>query len=190
MEEIFDICDEAGAPTGATVSRTLAHREGILHRTAHIWVLREKAGKKQVLLQKRSKNKDSFPSCLDTSSAGHIQAGHEPLCSAIREFREELGIEASPSDLKPIGTFRISYQKEFHSALFRDEEVAFVYVYEKPVDTEALKLQPEELESVLWQDYEKVAEAVGQRNPAYCVPRGGLMLVGKYLGFSSNWDCK
>ena len=176
MEEIFDICDEAGAPTGATVSRTLAHRDGILHRTAHIWVLREKAGKKQVLLQKRSKNKDSFPSCLDTSSAGHIQAGHEPLCSAIRELR----------DLKPIGTFRISYQKEFHGALFRDEEVAFVYVYEKPVDTEALKLQPEELESVLWQDYEKVAEAVGQRNPAYCVPRGGLLLVGKYLGFSSN----
>ena len=64
-----------------------------------------------------------------------------------------------------------SYQKEFHGALFRDEEVAFVYVYEKP-------------EGVLRQDYEKVAEAVAQRNPAYCVPRGGLMLVGKYLGFS------
>ena len=77
-----------------------------------------------------------------------------------------------------------SYQKEFHGALFRDEEVAFVYVYEKPVDTEALKLQPEELEGVLWQDYEEVAEAVAQRNPAYCVPHGGLLLVGKYLGFS------
>ena len=64
--------------------------------------------------------------------------------------------------------------------------MAFVYVYEKPVDTEALKLQPEELESVLWQDYEAVAEAVAQRNPACCVPRGGLLLVGKYLGFSSN----
>lgn len=73
-----------------------------------------------------------------------------------------------------------SYQKEFHGALFWDEEVAFVYVYEKPVDTEALKLQPEELEGVLWQDYEEVAEAVAQRNPAYCVPRGRLLPVGKY----------
>ena len=77
----------------------------------------------------------------------------------------------------------LSYQKEFHGALFRDEEVAFVYIYEKPVDTEALKLQPEELESVLWQDYEKVVEAVAQRNPAYCVPRGGLLPVGKYLKY-------
>lgn len=181
MEEIFDICDEAGMPIGGTVPRSLAHREGILHRTAHIWVIREREGRKQLLLQKRSRNKDSFPSCLDTSSAGHMQAGDEPLVSALRELREELGIAAEPSDLKPIGTFRISYQKEFHGALFRDEEVAFVYVYEKPVDTEALKLQPEELEAVLWQDYEAVAEAVAQRNPAYCVPRGGLLLVGKYL---------
>ena len=59
-----------------------------------------------------------------------------------------------------------SYQKEFHGALFRNEE------------------------AVLRQDYEEIAEAVAQRNPAYCVPRGGLLLVGKYLGFSSNWDCK
>lgn len=70
-----------------------------------------------------------------------------------------------------------SYQKEFHGALFRDEEVAFIYVYEKP-------------EAVLRQDYEAVAEAVVQRNPAYCVPRDGLLPVGKYPGFSSNRDCK
>ena len=66
-----------------------------------------------------------------------------------------------------------SDQKAFHGALFRDEEVAFVFVYERP-------------EAVLRQDYEEVAEAVGQRNPAYCVPRGGLLPVGKYPGFSSN----
>jgi hypothetical protein len=57
-----------------------------------------------------------------------------------------------------------SDQKEFHGALFRDEE------------------------AVLRQDYEAVAEAVAQRNPAYCVPRGGLLLIWKYPGFSSNRD--
>ena len=81
-----------------------------------------------------------------------------------------------------------SCQKEFHGALFWDEEGAFVYVYERPVGTEALMLQPEEPEAVLRQDYEAVAEAVVQRNPAYCVPRGGLLPVGKYPGFSSNRD--
>ena len=33
MEKI-DICDERGNPTGETVDRKIAHRDGILHRTA------------------------------------------------------------------------------------------------------------------------------------------------------------
>lgn len=34
-EEIFDIVDENGQPTGETVTRSQAHAEGIRHRTAH-----------------------------------------------------------------------------------------------------------------------------------------------------------
>lgn len=91
MEEIFDIIDTQGNPTGETVTREKAHAEGIPHRTAHIWIIREKYGRTEVLLQKRSMNKDSFPGKFDTSSAGHIQAGDEPLESALRELGEELG---------------------------------------------------------------------------------------------------
>ena len=65
--EIFDIVDAEGSPTGQTVDRETAHREGIRHRTAHIWVIRERDGRYQVLLQKRSMNKDSFPGRYDTA---------------------------------------------------------------------------------------------------------------------------
>lgn len=182
MDEVFDICDENGQPTGEIVERAIAHRDGIMHRTAHIWIVREFEGKKQILLQKRSHDKDSFPGCLDTSSAGHIQVGDEPLESAIRELGEELGIHAEREDLKFIGTFRISFEKEFHGSMFHDEEVAFVHVYEKPVDIETLQLQSEELDSVCWQDYEEVLSAVKQHDPQYCVPSGGLEIIGRYLG--------
>ena len=94
--EYFDIVDDNGLPTGETVSRDIAHRDGIQHRTAHVWIVRRKASGYDILLQKRSQNKDSFPGLYDTSSAGHIPAGDEPLESAIRELHEELGIEAEP----------------------------------------------------------------------------------------------
>ena len=84
--ELFDVIDSKGNPTGQIVSREKAHAEGIPHRTAHIWIIREKEGRVQILLQKRSQNKDSFPGKFDTSSAGHIQAGDEPLESALREL--------------------------------------------------------------------------------------------------------
>ena len=67
MEEIFDIIDTQGNPTGETVTREKAHAEGIPHRTAHIWIIREKYGRTEVLLQKRSMNKDSFPGKFGTS---------------------------------------------------------------------------------------------------------------------------
>ena len=35
-EEIIDIVDKNGQPTGETVTRLQAHAEGIRHRTAHI----------------------------------------------------------------------------------------------------------------------------------------------------------
>ena len=72
----------------------------------------------QILLQKRSQNKDSFPGKFDTSSAGHIQAGDEPLESALRELKEELGISATPEQLHFAGTFPISFTKEFHGKCF------------------------------------------------------------------------
>ena len=128
--EIFDIIDENGNPTGKTVERSIAHAEGIRHRTAHIWIIRRKNGRTEILLQKRSRNKDSFPGKFDTSSAGHIQAGDEPLESALRELKEELGIHAVPEDLQFAGKFPISFAKEFHGKMFRDEEIAFVYIYE------------------------------------------------------------
>ena len=90
----------------------------------------------------------------DTSSAGHIQAGDEPKESAIRELHEELGIRAAKEDLTFAGRFDIQYEKEFYGKMFRDNEVAFVYMYTKPVDAKKLTLQKEEVESVEWFDME------------------------------------
>ena len=102
--EYFDVVTEDGEPTGETVSRELAHRDGILHRTAHVWLVREDGrGGHQILLQKRSREKDSYPGLYDTSSAGHIPAGDEPKPSALRELKEELGITAAEELNPPMG---------------------------------------------------------------------------------------
>ena len=180
-EEIFDIVDEKGQPTGETVTRLQAHAEGVRHRTAHIWVVRDNGDKTEVLLQKRALNKDSFPGRYDTSSAGHIQAGDEPLKSAIRELSEELGIQADADDLNFAGTFPIQYEKEFHGKMFRDNEIAFVYVYDEDVDIDKLTIQKEELDSVEWFDLEEVYQACQPpRDEKFCVPMGGLEIVRKY----------
>ncbi len=182
MEELFDICDEQGRPTGETAPRSVAHRDGLMHRTVHIWITREVDGRTQVLLQKRSIHKDSFPGLYDTSSAGHMLAGAEPLESAIRELQEELGITARPEQLKFAGNFHIDYAKEFYGQLFRDKEVVFVYVYDAPVDIADITIQEEELECVEWFDLDMVYEECKHRfRERFCVPVEGLDVLKRYL---------
>lgn len=179
--ELFDVTDDKGIPTGETVSRKEAHEKGIPHRTAHIWIARKQDDGYQVLLQKRSAEKESFPGMYDTSSAGHIQAGDDPLESAQRELNEELGLNAQERDLKYVGKFRINYEAEFHNKIFKDNEVAFVYVYEKPVDIAGLSLQKEEVEEVRWFDINEVHEGCEHRDGTFCVPTEGLETLMKYL---------
>lgn len=179
--EIFDIVDDNGNPTGQTIERSLAHTNGTRHRTVHIWIAREVMGKWQVLLQKRALTKDSFPGRYDTSSAGHIQAGDEPLESAMRELKEELGIAAKPEQLQFVDTFRIQYEKEFHDKIFKDNEIAFVYVYMGEVDIDKITVQEEELECVEWFDLEDVYRECLVHNQKFCVPVKGLEIAREYL---------
>lgn len=179
--EYLDIVNEKGEPTGEIVSRELAHREGIRHRTAHVWVIRLTDGGVEILLQKRSRNKDSFPGLYDTSSAGHIPAGDLPLPSALRELREELGISALPEQLHYAGSFLNSYERVFHGRLFKDNEVTAVYVYREPVTADTLELQKEEVEEVRWFDLTAVWQEIQTDRSRFCVPAGGLQILKTYV---------
>ena len=150
--EIFDIIDESGRPTGKTVDRETAHAEGILHRTAHVWLLRRRGDRTEVLLQKRSRNKDSHPGCYDISSAGHIPAGVDFVPSALRELKEELGVDASAEELVCCGRRRIFHRDVFYGRDFVDNQVSNIYCMWKDIEPEQMTLQKEEVEEVIWMD--------------------------------------
>ena len=92
-----------------------------------------------------------------------------------------MGISAVPEQLHFAGTFPISFAREFHGKMFRDEEIAFVYIFNEPVNTDELILQTEEVESVQWFDLEEVCEKCEKHRDIFCVPTGGLEVVRKYL---------
>lgn len=182
MKEYFDVCDEYGQPTGEIADRDTVHREGIPHRTAHVWITRIHNGRRQILLQKRSRNKDSFPGMYDTSSAGHIPAGDEPLLSAARELKEELGLTANSGQLKYAGFFHADYALPFHGKMFRDNEYVSVYVYDAPVNEADIRIQEDELEAVEWFDLEEVyRECLQGKRDRFCVPTEGLEILTNYL---------
>lgn len=184
--ELLDIRREDGSLTGLTRERTLAHEDGTIHGTSHVWIIRQSSTGCEVLLQKRSSNKDSFPGCYDVSSAGHIPAGSDFLESALRELEEELGIRASASMLRYIGTHKAFLQTSFYGRPWNNYEVSAVYLYEEPVDIEKLCLQQEEIEAVTWMELSACLAEVQAGNPAYCIYADELELVEQACQFKEE----
>lgn len=185
--ELFDVVDEDGEPTGETVERTLAHSQGIRHRTSHVWLLRKRQGRVEILLQKRSRNKDSFPGCYDISSAGHIPAGVDYVSSALRELKEELGEEASPEELHYCGTRHIWYEEIFYGEPFRDNQVSRVYVLWRDKEPEDFILQREEVEEVRWFDFYQCIELVKENRIPNCIMMEELEMIRRTLAELENF---
>ena len=168
MTEFLDIVDMSGTPTGETIDRITAHREGILHRTTHLWILRRRNEVTEVLLQKRSKTKDSYPGCYDISSAGHIPAGVDWLPSALRELEEELGItEVAEDDLILCGWRHIVHDDVFHGTPYKDRQISNIYCIWLDVEPKALTLQEEEVEEVIWMPLETCIKKVESCDPTF-----------------------
>lgn len=179
--ELIDIVDENGIPTGQTIDRTVAHRTGTRHRTTHIWIVRRRGGRVQILLQKRAKYKDSFPGCYDISSAGHIPAGVDFIPSGLRELEEELGFTISPAELIDCGIHRTYAENEFHGAPYVDNQIAKVFLLWKDKEIEELTLQEEEIESVIWMDFEECKEAVRNHTIPNCIDIVELEMLEEHM---------
>ena len=181
--ELFDIRTPDGEMTGIVRERGVAHRDGSLHGTAHIWIVRENdQSGYDVLLQKRSEQKDSYPGCYDISAAGHMDAGDDWLETAVRELSEELGIQAEDSDLEFV-RFRSGYfEGEFDGKPFRDNEISALYVYRKPVQMENLQLQESEVDSMRWTDYAECLKGVQEASLHTCIREDEFLMLGEYLG--------
>lgn len=175
--EVFDIVDELGNPTGETVVREEAHLLGIRHRTSHVWLLRVKNGALQVLLQKRSMKKDSFPGCYDISSAGHIPAGNTWVPSALRELEEELGLKMEENDLHEAGIRSVFWQGEFGGKPFLDREVSKVFYVWWDGEPEDLTFRDGEVEAALWMDMELCIRETREGSLKNCIYPEELEMV-------------
>lgn len=179
--EYLDVVDEYGNPIGEVVERTKAHSLGIRHRTSHVWIVRKKDGKVQLLLQKRCKEKDSFPECYDISSAGHIPAGCGYVESALRELQEELGLEVTEEELLECGNITIDITSSFHEHKFVDKQVAKVFLLWKDIPESRITLQKEEIESVVWMNFDEVKEGVAGNVFPNCIEMRELEMLEKRI---------
>lgn len=90
QNEMFVVVDKNDKIIGYRTRFDCHHDKSLIHRAVGVVVFNKKG---EVLLQKRSLTKDSFPGFWTISSSGHVGVGEDYETAAKRELREELGID-------------------------------------------------------------------------------------------------
>lgn len=138
-DELIDILNANGVPTGEIVLKSKAHKDGLFHSSVHIWFYNRDG---EILLQKRAHNKDTYPSLWDISVAGHIGTGESPDETAVREVEEEIGLKIEAKNLVFL-EIRKSQKKPTLS--ITDNEFHYIYICLLKEDIDSLNLQEEEV---------------------------------------------
>jgi len=131
--EIWDAYKQDGTLAGCDLIRGEAIPKGLFHLVSEI-IVRHKDG--MYLLMQREWKKPNFPGLYEASAGGSALKGEKPYDAAVRELKEETGIEAKK--LKQI------YKCRSKATIF------YGYLCETDCDKESIKLQEGETISYLW----------------------------------------
>lgn len=133
-DEIFDVVNAHDEVVGRAPRREV-HRTGLMHRAIHVFIFNARG---EIFLQKRSMSKDSSPGLWDSSASGHLDSGEDYDACAMRELREEIGLDVSAP---PRRVFKVSPCAETGQE--------FVWLYEGASEG-PFTLHPEEIERGDW----------------------------------------
>ncbi|MFJ7828260.1 GNAT family N-acetyltransferase [Psychrobacillus sp. NPDC096623] len=143
--EQWDIFNEFRECTGKTWIRGEKMIAGDYHQVVHIWIMNKKG---EFLIQQRQPWKVGWPNMWDCAAAGSVLIGETSEMGAIREVKEEIGIELQMEHAEVLFTLKFSRGFDDH------------WLVKQEIDVEHLKLQYEEVADARWATAYEINELV------------------------------
>lgn len=166
--ELWDIYDKDRNLTGKVVPKGTVLDENEYRINIRLAIFNDQD---EMLIQKRQTTKQKYPNFWDISVAGN--AIHEEISEETveRELKEELGLEHDFSTERPMIT------------IHRKHGFTDFYILNLNVDINSLKIQHEEVQSVIWATKQEIFQ---------------LMEEGKFIPYNKsliellffNKDCR
>lgn len=166
--ELIDIVDEKGNFTGQVMDKEEAHDKNLLHNEVAVFVINDKC---QILLQKRNANK-RFNANKWGLCAGHVDSGEKLEEAALRELKEEIGVDISINDLIPFSDREFTFRKI-------NSRVNYFYYVKLNLNESDFVIQKEELSEVKWFDIDNVIEMIKEKDNSITLEEDRLHLIGK-----------
>ena len=147
--ELVGIVDKNGNPTGVALDKKEAREKNLIYKVIVVFVINDM---KQVLFQKRSANLRYMPNRW-ALCAGHVRASESLEDAAIREAKEEMGINILKEELKSFGEVENNIGESDSHLTY------FFYVKTNKKENEFV-LQPKEVSEVKWFDIDEIIDMI------------------------------
>lgn len=151
--ELLRVIDNNGNNTNEILEREELHNRSKLHNEVTIYIINNK---KEVLLQRRSKTRRFCPNMLGVI-AGHVGYNENPTSCAVREVKEEVGLNINKNNIYPLSD-KYLVKERFNNH--------FMYPFYTICNKEEkdFKVQKEELSYVKWYSIDKVINMIKEDN--------------------------
>ena len=137
--EMVDKLDNKRQSLNRTAERS-EKIDGEYRQSVHTWIMNSNG---EFLIQKRTPNKRTFPNKWSQTGGG-VDEGETTLEAALRECREELGINITPDNMELILSFKRKYD-------FVD-----VWLVKQDFNIEEFVLQEDEVSEVKWATIDEI----------------------------------
>ncbi|WLR54430.1 bifunctional NUDIX hydrolase family protein/GNAT family N-acetyltransferase [Mesobacillus subterraneus] len=141
--ELWDVYDQYRHLTERIHKRGEDMKAGDYHLVVHVWIINDDG---QFLIQRRQPWKIGFPNMWDCSAAGSAIVGDDSEQAAIREAKEELGIDLDIKKGERI--FTVKFSQGFDD----------IWLVRQNVALEDLLLQEEEVADAKWASEAEIRE--------------------------------
>lgn len=138
--ELWDIYDKDRVLTKKTMVRGDEMKKDMYHLVVHVVIINSE---NQMLIQQRQWDKIGAPGLWDISVGGSVLAGETSQAGAIRETREELGIE-------------LDLNQRPHLSVTFDRGYDDIYIVNKEVDQSTLNVPNEEVLDAKWATIDEI----------------------------------
>lgn len=149
MGELWDIYDCSYNKTGRLHERGSAMNKGEFHLVVQIWLINNKG---EFLISQRVDTGESDG--MWHTTGGCAVSGDDSLVAALRETKEELGINLDPKNGKLFMQNIVKHTND-DGAMFGD-----VWVFRQEVDISSVVFQPDEICDAMWASKEKISKMI------------------------------
>lgn len=145
--ELWDIYDKDRNLTGKVIPKGTALEENEYRINIRLAIFNDQD---EMLIQKRQTIKQKYPNFWDVSVAGNAMHGEISEETVERELKEELGLEHDFSNERPMIT------------IHRKHGFTDIYILNLNVDINSLKIQHEEVQSVIWATKQEIFQLMDE----------------------------